>query len=151
MAFIATNFTLCLGLQCLESSSTSFDSSSYSALKQGFIGTEFICSTIYVTLAILYIVLFIKCSYKIPRNARLIRPVPLQHTLGTRQSSILSASTMTYHRSNTTDSLRSQTTSRAEKVCPNCQHVSPYIPQDGLVQCPKCQYQSPLVEHAQQW
>lgn len=151
MAFIATGFALCLGLQCLENSSTSFSNSTYSALKQGFISTEFVCSTIYIALAILYIVLFVKCYQKIPRIPRLIRPVPLQHTLGTRQSSILSASTNTYYRSNTMDSIRSQTSSRAEKVCPNCKHISPYIPQENLVQCPKCKYQSPLVEHAQQW
>jgi exosome complex RNA-binding protein Csl4 len=39
----------------------------------------------------------------------------------------------------------------AQQVCPNCKHVSPYIPQGNIVQCPSCGYQSSLVEHAQQW
>lgn len=151
MAFIATSYNFCLDLQCSQNSSTSFSNATYISLKQGFITTEFICSTIYMALAGVYIVLFIKCYNKIPRIHPLIRPATVEHTLGTRQSSILSMSMSIHHRSDTQLSRQTPVPVRAEKVCPQCQHVSPYIPDEKLVQCPKCKYRSPLVEHAQQW
>ena len=151
MAFIATTFTLCLVLQCSENSTTSFSNATYLSLKQGFITTEFACSTIYMALAVVYIVLFVKCYNKLPRIHPLIRPVPVEHTLGTRQSSILSTSLSIHHRLDTYEGKRTPVPVHAEKVCPKCQHVSPYIPEEKFVQCPKCKYQSPLVEHAQQW
>lgn len=44
-----------------------------------------------------------------------------------------------------------RSTYNAQKVCPNCQHVSPYILNENILKCPKCNYQSNLVEHAQQY
>jgi len=87
----------------------------------------------------------------------------LSRISGHRQSSNLSRisrhesmSTISYNRSDITEKQRilsTSTTSQslAQKVCPNCKNVSPYIPQGNIVECPHCKYQSPLVEHAQQW
>lgn len=164
IAFIASNFTLCVASQCSQASSTSFSSSNYLTLKQAFISTELVCSIIYIILSIIYIILFIKCYKKIPPIHPIIRRLPTQSAMGSRQLSTLSQksrswSTLTGHHNRVNNNEHSRILSSsastsyngAQKVCPNCKHVSPYIPQGNIVECPNCKYQSPLVEHAQQW
>ena len=64
---IATNFTLCLGFQCSQNFSTTYSSSVYNTLKQAFISTELACSIVYITLAIMYTIVFVKYYRKLPR------------------------------------------------------------------------------------
>jgi hypothetical protein len=133
--FIASSFTLCLGFQCYQNSSTRFSSSDY-------------------ILALIYIILFIKCYKKLPRNNSIIRPVSIQR----KQLSTLSRKSRPWsllvssHKRSAINKRTRVLPSHigAQKVCPNCKHVSPYIPEGNIVECPKCRYQSPLVEHAQQ-
>ena len=155
MTFIVTNFTLCLGFQCSQNTSTTYSTSVYLALKQAFISCELACSIIYLVLSILYIIFFVKCYQQIPRIHPMIRPLPPQSALGKRQLSTLSR---TSRPCSTLSSLKTieqtrilSSSSLAQKVCPNCKHVSPYTSQESIIQCPNCKYQSSLVEHAQQW
>ena len=170
IAFIATDFTLCLGIQCSQPSSTIFSSSDYFKLKQAFISCELACSILFIILSIFYIFYFIKCYKKLPRIHPIVRPerTVTQSTLGLPQLSTmskvsrpwsLSTRTNTHHHSRvaTTEHIRISSTatttaiqSTAEKICPICKHVSPYIPGDDIIVCPNCGYKSPLVEHAQQ-
>jgi hypothetical protein len=163
MAFIATNFTLCIGFQCSQNSSTPYSTSAYASLKQAFISCELACSIVYITLSIMYIILFIKCFKKLPRVHPLVVGVPRENTIVNRQvSSFLSRtsqhwsmSSTSYNRSDATDRINILSSSTlsyysAQKICPNCKHVSPYIPEGNILECPSCKYQSPLVEHAQQ-
>jgi hypothetical protein len=157
IAFLATNFTLCLAFQCSQNSSTSFSSSTYIVLKQAFISCELVCTIIFLILSIIYIILFIKCYQKLPRNHSSIHPMDnRQLSTLSKTSRPWSMSTISYNRSDIPKKNReipSATLSyySAQKVCSNCQYISPYIPQGNMVECPKCSYQSPLVEHAQQW
>jgi hypothetical protein len=152
--FIASSFTLCLGFQCYQNSSTRFSSSDYISLKRAFISCELACSFIYIILALIYIILFIKCYKKLPRNNSIIRPVSIQR----KQLSTLSRKSRPWsllvssHKRSAINKRTRVLPSHigAQKVCPNCKHVSPYIPEGNIVECPKCRYQSPLVEHAQQ-
>lgn len=188
IAFIATGFTLCLGIQCSQSSSTSFSSSDYSALKKAFISTEFVCSIGYVVCSIIYIVLFVKCYKKLPRIHPLVRREPSrisiekrkfstvstksrplsvsvvssnnqlinsEHIRLTSSTTVATGTTGTTAATGAAGTVPATNTSIAytgvEKMCPNCRHISPYIPSGYIVECPNCKYQSPLVEHAQQW
>jgi hypothetical protein len=162
IAFISSNFTLCLGFQCSQSSSTSLSSSTYNTLKQAFIATEFVSSILYIILSIIYIILFIKCYKKLPRIHPIVRLEVVQSAIDKRQLSNLTStslywsnSTISYNRPDHNEQsliLSSSTISYngAQKLCPNCQFVSPYVPNENIVECPSCKYQSPLVEHAQQ-
>jgi hypothetical protein len=163
IAFIASNFTLCLGFQCSHSASTYYSSSTYTSLKAAFISCELAFSIIYIILSIIYIIFYIKCYNKIPTINPVVRSVPLQSAMGTRQLGTLSQasrswpqSASTYNRGDMSEPIRVSTSSitpynGAQQVCPICKHVSPYISLGNIVQCPKCGYQSPFVEHAQQW
>jgi hypothetical protein len=158
--FIASNFTLCLGFQCSQNASTFYSSSDYITLKRAFISCELVCSVIYIILSAIYIILFIKCYKKIPAINPIIRPPSIQHKRQlsnlSKKSRPWSLSMASYNRSDINErthvlSSSAITHAIAQKVCPNCKHVSPYIPEGNIVECPQCGYQSPLVEHAQQW
>jgi hypothetical protein len=163
IAFIVSGFTLCLGFQCYLNSSTTFSSSTYTTLKQAFIGCELACSAAYIILSITYIIFFIKCYKKLPRIHPVVQRLPTQTVIENRQLSSLSRTSRPYSMSVISDnqqdinerisalSSSTATYSGAQKICPNCRHVSPYIPLGNIVECPSCKYQSPLVEHAQQW
>lgn len=173
IAFMATNFTLCLGFQCSQNTTTfaanlndtylAMSSYSYTILKRAFIVSELVCSFVFVVFAVMYIGLFIQCMKKLPD----IRPIARATTEATtrrksRQSRVTtthvsSISDMsqipspTSNRTKTNPSAPNSPYYRAQKICPNCQYVSPYIPEKNVVECPSCHYQSPYVEHAQQW
>ncbi len=163
IAFIASNFTLCLGIQCSQGASTYYSSSTYTSLKAAFISCELAFAVIYIILSIIYIILYIKCYQKIPTVNPVVRSVPLRSSMGTRQLGTLSQasrtwpqSSLSYNPVDMSEQMRISTSSitpynGAQQVCPICQHVSPYISSRNIVQCPKCGYRSPFVEHAQQW
>ena len=173
IAFMATNFTLCLGFQCSQNTTTfaanlndtylAMSSYSYTILKRAFIVSELVCSFIYIVFAVMYIGLFIRCMKQLPS----IRPIArATTTTTTRQKSHISRVTTTHvstisnisqapsatsNRTAANPSAPNSPYNRAQKVCPNCQYVSPYVPEKNIVECPNCHYQSPYVEHAQQW
>ncbi|CAF0825378.1 unnamed protein product [Rotaria sp. Silwood1] len=162
ITFIATNFTLCLGFQCFQTSSSSHSSSTYTTIKQVFIVCELVFSIIYTILSIIYIILFIKCYNKISRIHPIVHSLPVSSGISnktltnfsrSRQSG--SVSTISNNRSNINEQVRLVSSTYAyngaQKVCPNCKHVSSYMPQENIIECPKCGYQSNLVEHAQQY
>jgi hypothetical protein len=164
MAFIATNFKLCIGFQCYQKSSTSYSNSTYFILKQAFISTELACSVVHITLTIMYIILFVKCFKQLPRVHPLVVGLPRESTMITRQASVmsrtsrhLSAVSRTSHPPSVVSArtrvsaLSARSYYGAQKICPNCKYVSAYQPEENIVECPRCNYQSPFVEHAQQW
>jgi hypothetical protein len=162
MAFIATSFTLCISFQCSRNPSTTYSSSTYTTLKQAFISTELACSIVYITLSVMYIIVFIKCYKKLPRVHPLVLGVTRENNMMKRQVSAIfrtsrhlaAVSSTSYSRSLInagTRMLSAFSYYRAQKVCPNCKHVSAYIPEESIVECPRCKYRSPYVEHAQQW
>ncbi|CAF0872366.1 unnamed protein product [Rotaria sordida] len=163
IAFIATNFTLCFGYQCSQTSSTSYSSPTYTILKRAFISCELVFSIIYIMLSIIYVILFIKCYNKISSIHPIVHSLPVQSAISNKKLSNLSQSSQSWslspssnNRSNINEPVRIISSTNilynvAQKVCPNCKYVSPYIPQGNTIECPKCGYQSNLVEHAQQW
>ncbi len=154
MAFIATNFKLCIGFQCYRSSSTSYSNSTYTALKQAFISTELACSIVYITLSIMYIIVFVRCYQQLPRVHPFVAGVTREYNSTKRQASVMSTTSHNRALVSAQTGVASASTLpyyRAQKVCPNCKHVSEYVPDESIVVCPRCKYQSPLVEHAQQW
>jgi ribosomal protein S27AE len=173
IAFIASNFTLCLGFQCSQASTTfastsntayfTFSSSTYTLLKQVFIICELVCAVIFIIFSIIYIILFVKCSKKLPRIHPVVPPAPVKSAANNRLTSSLTQSSRPLsmsQRSHIPSAATQQTRMTplsaesyhtAEKICPNCGHISPYTPNDDILECPKCNYQSNLVEHAQQW
>lgn len=162
ITFIVTNYTICFGFQCSQPTSTSFSSSTYRSLKQAFIGCELAASIVYVILAVIYIILFIKCYNKVSKIHRNVRSVSIRTSLGhsalsslsrshkKRSISIASSNRINPNERTTTTVSTTIQYNGAEKVCPNCKHVSPYFPESDIIECPKCGYQSNLVEHAQQ-
>ncbi|CAF0847551.1 unnamed protein product [Adineta ricciae] len=158
IAIIASNFSLCLGIQCSQEASTYFSTTTYNFLKRAFILCEFLCAIIYIVFAFIYVFLFIQRYQKSTR----VNPtayVPSARTTILRRrlpassrkarwkigSNRLDVNERVYVLSSTLS-----TYSGAQQVCPICKHISLYIPQGNIVQCPKCAYQSPFVEHAQQ-
>jgi predicted RNA-binding Zn-ribbon protein involved in translation (DUF1610 family) len=118
---------------------------------------------IYILSSIIYIILFVRCLKQLPRIHPLKQGPPIKSAVSNRLTSSLSPSSRPLSTSNISY-MRSETSaqthvaasatilySSAQKVCPNCGHISPYIPDKDIVECPKCAYKSPLVEHAQQW
>jgi hypothetical protein len=168
IAFIVSGFTLCFGFQCSQNSTTFaptnivFSSTTYTLLKQVFIICELVCAVIFIIFSIVYIILFIKCLKKLPRIHPLVQPAArsaINHRLAssvTQSSRPLTMSHAIYNRLAATQQTLVTPSSHklyynAEKVCPDCGHISPYIPNETIVECPQCGYQSKLVEHAQQW
>jgi hypothetical protein len=161
MAFIATNFKLCVSFQCYQNSSTSYSNSTYTTLKQAFISTELACSVVHITLSVMYIIAFVKCYKKLPRVHPLVIGLPRENTVMKRQVSVISrhlsaVSSTSYNRSlisarTRASSLSARSYYGAQKICPNCKYVSPYYPEENIVECPRCKYRSQYVEHAQQW
>lgn len=161
IAFIVKNFTLCLGFQCSQSSSSSYSSSSYISLKKAFISTELGCSVIYILLSLIFIYLFVKCYNRVPRVHPIALPLHVQNAMYKRQLTNLSRTarywsmlTTSHNKMDYNDKLgilpSTKSYTGALKVCPNCEYVSPYIPTGKIVECPSCKYQSPFVEHGQQ-
>lgn len=174
IAFMASNFTLCLGFQCYQNSTTfasylndtylPYSSYNYTILKRAFIVSELVCSFVYIVFAVMYILLFIRCLKKLPKTPPVALAVPqtspakihmTSHTqrTTTHVSNISSIGQLPSAKSSLTVTNPSAPNSpyyRAQKVCPNCKHVSPYVPEKNIVECPNCHYQSPYVEHAQQ-
>ena len=154
MAFIATNFKLCIGFQCSQSSSTAYSNATYTILKQAFISTELACSIVYITLSIMYIIVFVRCYQQLPRIHPLVAGVTREYNTVKRHTSVLSTTSHNRPPVSAQTGMASASTFpyyRAQKVCPNCKHVSEYVPDENVVECPRCKYQSTLVEHAQQW
>lgn len=169
IAFVASDFTLCIGSQCSQTSTTfvseynrskfSFSAATYTLLKRVFIVCELVCAVIFTQLSIIYIVVYVKCLQKLPHIHPVRRLPPI--TTAVNHQSISSARSLSMasiqHAQSTVSSQSQRLVSKtsgyyqAQKVCPECGHVSPYVPATNIVECPKCHYRSPFVEHAQQY
>jgi len=173
IAFIISDFTLCFGFQCDQTSTTfvstsnpnylTFSSTMYGILKRVFIISELVCAVIFIIFSIIYIILFIKCLKKLPYIHPLKHTLPIRSAVSNRLKSSISQSSQSISMSYVNyiqSDVREQShmapsatrlSYNAQKRCPKCQYISPYIPNEDVVKCPKCNYQSHLVEHAQQW
>ena len=159
IAFISTTFTMCLGTQCSQTSNSfvsqsntspyRFSTETYYQLKRIFIGFQLALSLLFIICSIIYIILFIRCSNEVP-HIYPIQDVETIDKLSTGQRLTSIPSSVRSGRSSTIVYTTTTSYYRAQKVCPNCKHVSEYVPDKDIVECPKCKYQSPLVEHAQQ-
>ncbi len=170
IAFIISDFTLCFGFQCNQTSTTfistsnttyfTYSSTMYAILKRIFIICELVCAVIFIIFSIIYIILFIKCLKQLPHIHPLIHALPIQSAVSNRLTSSVSQSISMSHVNYIQSDVREQIhmapsatglSYNAQKICPNCQYLSPYIPNEDVLRCPECDYQSHLVEHAQQW
>lgn len=170
IAYMSTNFTFCLGSQCSQNG-TSFVSESntaayrysaetYALLKRIFIGFEFALTILFIISSVTFVFWFMKSTTLLAEIYPIKLPVDKlnQSTNGDDASGnkFMSASNFSFitsEKTGRTSTVISTTLTnyyRAEKVCPECGHASPYIPDKSIVECPKCHYKSPFVEHGQQ-
>jgi len=154
--FIVTDYQFCLGFQCsqnmttfvsaLDTNSFTFSLSTHILLKQVFILCELAFAIVFILFAILYLILFIKSLKKLPRIHPIKQLPSVQSSVSKRQM----ISSKSYLQP-TLSSTRKQIVVQAQKICPNCKHISPYNSNETTLRCPKCGYRSNRVEHGQQW
>jgi len=173
IAFIIRDFTLCFGFQCDQTSTTFISTSNttyftyssiiYGILKRVFIICELVCAVIFIIFSIIYIILFIKCLKQLPHIHPLKHALPTRSAVSNRLKSSASQSTqpismlrVDYIQSDVrghshTAPSATRLSYNAQEICPKCQYISPYIPNEDVDKCSICDYRSHLVEHAQQW